>query len=62
MAGRQAVLMYKISEICDGCGECASSCPLDIIRQEDGKFIIGIGCNLCGICASVCPRGAISKK
>lgn len=54
--------MYEITEICDGCGECASSCPLDIIRQEDGKFIIGIGCNLCGMCASVCPRGAIRKK
>lgn len=55
-------MTYVITEICDACGQCLSSCPLDIIFQEDDRVVIGIGCNLCGSCASVCPRGAIKKK
>ncbi len=52
----------EISETCDECGDCASSCPLDVIEHEDGSFRIGIGCNQCGSCAAVCPRGAIKKR
>lgn len=60
--GIRVVFMFEISEICDACGQCVSSCPLDVILLEDGRYVIGIGCNQCGICASVCPRGAIRKK
>lgn len=57
-----SVFELEISDACDGCGECVSSCPLDVIENENGSFRIGIGCNMCGACAAVCPRGAIKKK
>lgn len=60
--GIRVVNMFEISETCDSCGQCVSSCPLDVILLEGGRYVIGIGCNQCGVCASVCPRGAIRKK
>jgi len=55
----KGLALFKVSDICDGCGLCASSCPLDVILQSDNRFEIGIGCNHCGVCAGVCPKGAI---
>lgn len=46
---------------CEGCGECAESCPADILSFEDGKaFVSGEAeeCMGCETCVSVCPAGA----
>jgi len=56
------LLVFKITKICDGCGLCVSSCPLDVIEEEDGTFRVGFGCNQCGVCAGICPTGAITKE
>jgi ferredoxin-type protein NapF len=49
--------------LCDGCGECVSSCGNNIvILGEDGypgvDFSLG-PCNFCGLCAQSCPQGAL---
>lgn len=41
---------------CTGCGECASVCPVDAIRMEDGLPIVDEDwCIGCGVCVAVCP-------
>ncbi|MDR1511236.1 MAG: 4Fe-4S binding protein [Endomicrobium sp.] len=56
-------MIYKIDvDICVGCGACATSCPISIIEQKGGKYIINSsGCKGCGVCESTCPVSAISK-
>lgn len=44
---------------CNGCGDCAEICPMDIISIEEGEARFGEGCLGCGLCASHCPRDAI---
>ena len=48
-------------ELCTGCGECVSSCPLDAIELK-GEFaeIDPAACGDCGSCVDVCPVSAIS--
>ena len=62
-SGRCAGLMKYIIDpsICDGCGDCADSCPEDAIDGKDG-FIHVIDdklCDKCGECVSACPSDAI---
>ena len=50
-------------ELCNGCGICVNSCPMDVIRidKESKKAIIRYpaDCMLCGQCALDCPENAI---
>lgn len=46
---------------CLHCGACAANCPVQAIKEKDGKFEIGEECVECGACAANCPAGAISK-
>lgn len=49
-------------EICNGCGNCLSHCPLGAISMVAGKAYIDPEiCNGCGNCAYYCPLGAIYK-
>ena len=56
--------MFTVSidtEKCEGCGECAESCPAGILGFENGKaFVEGDAteCMGCETCISVCPSGA----
>lgn len=50
-------------DLCNGCGICISSCPMDVIRM-DGKVEKAViqypeDCMLCGWCVIDCPQNAV---
>lgn len=51
-------------ELCNGCGICVNSCPMDVIRMDEKnkKAIIKYSedCMLCEWCALDCPTKAIT--
>ncbi|MBR6410289.1 MAG: 4Fe-4S binding protein [Clostridia bacterium] len=52
-------MAYKISDDCICCGTCAGECPVNAIKEGDGKYEIDAdACIECGTCADVCPVGA----
>ena len=50
-------------ELCNGCGICVNSCPMDVIRMdEEGKKAIikyPEDCMLCEFCVHDCTENAI---
>ena len=50
-------------ELCNGCGLCAESCPMDVIRMDEKgeKAVIRYpdDCMLCLYCEKVCSQNAI---
>ena len=56
-------MAFKISDKCISCGACAAQCPMEYIKQGDGKYEIDENvCISCGTCAGVCPVGAPEEK
>jgi heterodisulfide reductase subunit A len=54
---------YVIEELCDGCGVCIETCPVNAITMQEGKAKINpFMCTGCGACIPVCPREAIDFK
>ena len=48
---------------CAGCGECATICPVEAVKMEDGVPTIDPDwCIGCGVCATVCPTEAVVLK
>ena len=45
---------------CNGCGTCVEACPLEAIKLEDDKAVIGDDCSECGMCIDECWNGALS--
>lgn len=55
-------MAYVINDSCISCGSCASECPVEAIKEGDGKYEIDADkCLDCGTCASACPMGAIAE-
>ena len=46
-------------EKCNGCGLCATLCPLNNIEIVDGKPEWGKNCTHCMACINHCPKKAI---
>ena len=50
-------------DLCTGCGTCADSCPMDVIRMDEERKKAAIRypeeCTLCAICEIDCPERAI---
>ena len=45
--------------LCEGCGNCVSTCPVGAINMVNKVAIVNDCCVLCGACVDVCPCGAI---
>ncbi|MBI4321295.1 MAG: ferredoxin family protein [Chloroflexi bacterium] len=57
--------IQKIDEdLCNGCGICVDSCPMDVIRMNDSTcqaYLAFPGdCTTCYLCELDCPVEAIS--
>ncbi len=52
------------SEKCDGAGECANNCPVEVFKVEGDKCVIVQAdlCEGCETCITVCPNEAITLK
>jgi ferredoxin len=59
--------------ICNGCGDCARSCPVDKSPEDPEKTILKVIngmvnvlrpelCDGCGLCVAACPQSAIIIK
>ncbi len=56
-------MAYKITDDCVACGSCADACPMSIITEGDGKYVINADeCVSCGSCADACGAGAIVEE
>jgi heterodisulfide reductase subunit A len=52
-----------IADLCNGCGECVTVCPVNAITMHGGKAKIDpFQCNGCGACIPTCSREAIDFK
>jgi len=49
---------------CEGCGECADTCPSSVLEMVDGKAEVTSPdeCLGCESCVSVCPSGAVTVQ
>lgn len=47
---------------CGSCGACTADCPVEAVREVDGKYHIEEDiCIDCGECQENCPVGAIEQ-
>ena len=52
-------MAYKISDACIACGACTEACPVEAIKEGDGKYEIDADkCIERGACADACPEEA----
>ena len=55
--------MFKITDECLSCGNCASNCPADAIEMGDVHYEIDQDkCLQCGTCQAGCPADAIVEE
>ena len=52
-------MTYIITDKCVGCGDCVNECPVEVITEQDGKYLVDPdSCVECGSCTEVCPVDA----
>lgn len=54
----------EITGDCNGCRECVTMCPRDVLDVKKGKAVVKNleNCNLCKTCQEVCTRNAITVQ
>jgi NAD-dependent dihydropyrimidine dehydrogenase PreA subunit len=53
-------MAYLINDDCVSCGACEGECPVNVISEGDGIYVIDAdGCIDCGACVDCCPTNAI---
>lgn len=59
---KERVLPQINPELCNGCGTCVDTCPLEAVSLIEGRPVIvhPEDCAYCGDCEDLCPEGAIS--
>ncbi|MCL2095474.1 MAG: 4Fe-4S binding protein [Oscillospiraceae bacterium] len=56
-------MAHVITEDCISCGACESECPVECIKEADGKYVIDKEvCTDCEACAGVCPVDACKPE
>jgi len=50
---------YKVSDNCDGCGDCEKVCPVSAITIIDKRPAFSKKCEHCQGCLNYCPKKAI---
>ena len=61
--GRGRALPRVDAAMCVGCGRCAESCPMHLIRIENRKAVMtSRGCISCFCCQEMCPAHAIEAR
>ncbi|MBO7703486.1 MAG: EFR1 family ferrodoxin [Solobacterium sp.] len=60
LIAKKKAAQFAVSNACIGCGQCASLCPKNNIRLENGKPVFGTSCIQCLGCLQYCPQSAIS--
>lgn len=56
-------MAYVITDECVACGACESECPVECIKEKDGKYTINKEeCTECGACAGICPQDACQPE
>jgi len=59
---RKGIKMVKIDvNLCTGCGDCASNCPVEAIKVVNNKATVNDQCIDCGACVAGCQPQAISQ-
>jgi NAD-dependent dihydropyrimidine dehydrogenase PreA subunit len=52
------------AELCNGCGLCLDSCPVDVFRIDEttrkAVAVYARDCQICFLCEDDCPQKAIS--
>jgi len=60
---REAGRIRIDDQACTQCGQCARTCPTEVLALEDGRVLVRdtpLGCIACGHCMMVCPEGSIT--
>ena len=52
------------TSLCRGCSVCAveASCPMKVVKVENGKLSVSDECTKCGVCIGKCPFKAVAHS
>jgi len=58
------LIIFEVTDACNGCGACVKVCPADaIIGEKKGRHTINVDpCTSCGLCQASCPEDAIISR